>query len=422
MTTAVLTPYAHGHAVELGVDGTGRKLYRKQLMKFGPITVGGKRIDFDADYARDIVRSFKDRVIDAVPFQLADGKNTHTNDPERTRGLVKGLELSPTGDGLDMLVELSSEGAKVVDEYPELAVSARILDNTAYADGRAGQRVLQHVLGTWNPHLGGMRPWEAIALAPGDNDTEVVDLTTRSYDNEEEPRMATLTDEEIEGIRALLAKNDDTDDGKKGDAKAGDTELTDEQAEAELKRLGITDDELQKLIADSDADSDGDDADETDEGEGSEGDDESDAGAVADEQPVAAALASTQQALELANAQGEQNALELAQVRNELDEQTYARERDQIARDYGIPPRIIDLAKPLLKGSGHVIELAAGDETVDAGAIVRQMLGEVGGLIKVLDLSGELGHSIDLSRSEEEQQAEKDRAEWVKTARSHFGL
>lgn len=423
MTTAVLTPYARGHVVELGADGNGRKLYRKQLMKFGPITASGRRYDLDEDYARDIIRSFKQRVISSVPFQLADANNTHTNDPERTRGLVRGLELSPSGDGLDMLVELSAEGAKVVDEFPDLDVSARILDDAAYADGRAGHRVLQHVLGTWNPHLGGMRPWEAIALAAPDSDTTVVDLTTADNEIEKEPAMAdTLTAEEIEGIRELLAKKD-TDDGKTSDAKAGGAEQADADAEAELKRLGITDDELQKLIADAGQDS-GDDADgDADgDGEGSEGDDESDADAAADKEPVGAALASTQQALELANAQGEQNAIELAQVRDELDEQTYARERDQIARDYGIPPRIVDLAKPLLKGSGHVIELAAGDESVDAGAIVRSVLGEVGGLIKVLDLSGEIGHALDLSRSDEAKAEEASRVEWSKKVRSEYGL
>ena len=49
--------------------------------------------------------AFRSRAYDQVPFQLADSKNTHTNDPERTRGQILDLELGE--DGLYALAEVT---------------------------------------------------------------------------------------------------------------------------------------------------------------------------------------------------------------------------------------------------------------------------------------------------------------------------
>lgn len=406
-TSALLTPYTTGPVLELG-----NRLWRKQILKFGRIRYGDRVIDFTPDYARELIENYRSGVIEQVPYQLADHANRHTNDPERTRGLIKGLDLTPDGSGLDAFVETTPEGTRVLEDNPNLGVSARILEGVEYADGRKAGRVLQHVLGTLDPHLSGMRPWQAVTLA-SNTDAPVLDLTGATYEHEEPTVANPFTDEEIAKLRDLLS---DSSDDTPTDGGEPDVDMTDEQIEAELRDLGITD--LDSYLASLDDDGDGygdgygDDA--SGEGEGFGDDEDADV-------PVAAALANTQIALDLANAQGESNAIELARVRAELDEAQYARERDQIARESGIPPRIVDLAKPLLLGTGNTVDLANGDQ-VDAGQVMRKVFDEMGSLIKVLDLSGELGHALELTDDDEAKAQREELAEFSETARSQFGL
>ena len=97
-------------------------------------------------------------------------------------------------------------------------------------------------------------------------------------------------------------------------------------------------------------------------------------------------------ALELANAQIEELRSEQRATRAQLDRATYEKERDYFQRQYGVPARITDLARPVLEGSGRVVELASGS-TVDAGAIVRKLIGEFGKTMQSLGMSVELGNA-----------------------------
>lgn len=414
MTHALLTPYTATHAVELG-----SRVYRKQILKAGPISYAGRAIDFTRDYLAELVDNFRTGVIDQVPFQLADAGNRHTNDPERTRGVIKGLEL--TDDGLDAIVELTDDGARVVEQNPALGVSARILEDVQYADGRKAGRVLQHVLGTLDPHLAGMRPWQAVTLS-SNTDVPVVDLTGAPYETETLMAQA-LTDDELARVRALIAgtDNNDSDPQEPAADQQGDVaDVDDVNVEAELKAFGI--DDLDAFLASLDEGDGQGEPEDDDEGD-SDGDAE-DGAAEHTEQPLAAAALANddaQLALDLSAAQTEQNTIELARVRDELDEANYAREREQIARDYGIPPRIVDLAKPLLKGTGHTLDLANGEQA-DAGQIVRTVFTELGQQIKLLDLSGELGHAIDMSRTDEEKQQRAELDGFVKSVREQYIL
>lgn len=118
--------------------------------------------------------------------------------------------------------------------------------------------------------------------------------------------------------------------------------------------------------------------------------------------PVAPLSAEAQAAIDLANARADEQALELARITAALDKSTYEQERDTLARVHGIPPRITDLARELLEGTGRVVELANG-RSVDAGSIMRKVLAEVG---KTVDLS--TGISPD---SAAEEKRVTDRAE-----------
>ncbi len=405
MTVTILTPEQRGQLVELG---NGR--FRKQLLPLGSITYKGRKIKFDNDYLAGLVKSFKQRACGPVPFQLADAQNTHTNDPERRRGTVVDLEVN--ADGLDAIVELDEDGAKLIEKYPDLGVSARIYEDYERSDGKFWQTALQHVLGTLDPHISGMRPWQAVALSseiPG----PVIDLSDTEFDagREEQEQVATKGT-----LKEILAKLRETGD---------ETELTDEELDQLLAitdamsesgkpeaETELTDAELDQLIADAEADLPESESDSSPDSEGDEDDSptEEEGGddvTKADPDPrLVAASQENRAALELANAQLEQQQIKLAAVTAKLAAQEFQAEQLTFAREYGIPPRVTEFARPLLEGGeGHVIQLANGDE-VDAGAVMRKVLMELGSTIKALDLSELLGRSDDEPANDETAQRE----------------
>jgi len=97
-------------------------------------------------------------------------------------------------------------------------------------------------------------------------------------------------------------------------------------------------------------------------------------------------------ALELANAQIEELRSEQRATRAQLDRATYEKERDYFQRQFGVPARLTDLARSVLEGSGRTVELSNG-ATVDAGAIVRKLIGEFGKTMQSLGMSVELGNA-----------------------------
>jgi hypothetical protein len=409
---------------------SGASLWRKQVLPLGTIDYKGRRITFSREYLAGLVKAFGDKAYDVVPFQFADGANSHSNAPEQRRGTVRDLEL--TDDGLDIIVEAGQDAAKHLAEYPDLGVSARIVEAYDRADGKFFPAAIQHVLGTLNPRITGMRPWQAIDAANDDGD--VLDLTGEKYTvpesaapptgttpanaditpptgtPTEDTHMAFTADQE-----ARLAKLLDLPDDKFERVLAvADTEPA---AEGEDQ---LTDEELQALLA-SLPDGEGD---ESTEGDGGE-EDSKDAAATDEKVPVGASLSTeAQAAIDLANSRAEETSIELARVTTALNRAAFEKERDHYSREYGIPPRITDLARPVLEGEGHVVELSNGSN-VDAGAIVRKVLSEVGKTVKMLDLSGEMGSPLDGGRDAEraaEEQTTKDRTELVGAVRRMTGI
>lgn len=416
MTTTVLTPMDRGKARQ-----SGASLWRKQLLPLGEITYKGRRISFSREYLADLVKAFADKAYDVVPFQFADKDNSHTNKPEDRRGTVRGLEL--TDDGLDIIVAAGPQASEHLAEYPDLGVSARIVEDYDRADGKFFPAAIQHVLGTLDPRITGMRPWQAIDAANDDGD--VLDLTDAEYapppdapvlpeqhvpadpgtpateehqmalSADQEARLSKLLDLPDDKFDALLAAAGPAPEGAEDDDGTG-PELSDAELQALMDE--ITDDETATETA-------------------PEG----------DKEPVMAGASLTAEAqaqIDLANSRAEETSLELARVTSALNRAAYEKERDQYSREYGIPPRITDLARPVLEGERHVVELANGS-TADAGAIVRRVLKEIGQTVKMLDLSGEMGSPLDGGR-EAERAAEEDvrteRREMVSAVRKMTGI
>jgi len=380
--TAVLTPMDKGAARQ-----SGATLWRKQLLPVGEIDYKGRKIAFTREYLSGLVRAFNGRAYDQVPFQLADHANTHTNDPERFRGEVRGLEM--TGDGLDIIISATDDGAALLQKNPALGVSARIVEDYSRADGRHFPAAIQHVLGTLDPRIPGMRPWQAVEAA-NDDDGEVIDLTALDFADEEDdpepaPAVPVITHPEKEQSMALTADQEarlsrlldlpeDQFDALLTAPAEDEAAEGDGQDDAEPT---LTDAELEQLLAELPAD---------------------DEPAVAAEpEPVLAGAGAAlsnddRDALELANAQIEELRSEQRATRAQLDRATYEKERDYFQRQFGVPARLTDLARSVLEGSGRTVELSNG-ATVDAGAIVRKLIGEFGKTMQSLGMSVELGNA-----------------------------
>ena len=406
---ALLTPYDKGDA-----KPAGRNLFRKQLLPIAKINYKGRPIDFTRDYLAGLVKAFNDRAYDQVAFQLADAANTHTDDPERFRGEIAALEM--TDDGLDVIVAATEDGSRLLRENPRLGVSAKIIEDYDRADGKFFSRAVKHVLGTLDPRLTGMRPWQAVEAA--NEDGEVIDLTALDYaapetttsdpdpapagpviTQPEETSMALTTDQEARLSRLLDLPEDQFDALLTAPAEPDEDTTDDAEPDGQL-----TDAQLQALV------------------DGLPGD-EPDADVTPEPVLAGAQLSSeAQAAIDLANSRADETSAELSSIRAQLDRATYEKERDYFQRQLGVPARITDLARPVLEGSGRVVELASGS-SVDAGAIVRKLIGEFGKTMQALGMSVELGNAegADDTAGAAEREAQ-ERADLVRAYRTENAL
>jgi hypothetical protein len=523
MTLAVLTPFTASEAVELG-----NRTWRKRVLPVGDVEYKGRLLHFTKDYLGRLVSAFQNRAYDQVPFQLADHANTHTNDPERTRGEITAMELGD--DGLWITAELTPEGEKVLKDNPRLGVSARIVEGYDRSDGKHFGEAIQHVLGTLDPRIPGLGAWTAIEAASPVPD-QVVDLSAESFTDLTGPggwshgwihsgtenaapedkadrmsknisghafsdgpdgkeaqsahkqaakahrqaaklsssnsavahhqQMAKLHSAVASGRmesysaekKMDLAVPDDGADPEGGAVMAGLKSLTEEQRQRLEKLLALPDEtldalaaggtvvtpeELEALTAPDDDTEDGEEdglaaeiaamsddelaaleaefnAEFETETEGETPD------YVPEGEPVAAGMsAEAQFAIDLANAKADETARELAVVTARLREEDFQGEKRRLA-DGGVPPYITELARPLLEGAGHAVELSNG-KTVDAGAIMRRVLSEYARQARLLDLDVELGSPMDEPEDAVTEQQASSREDTVSRFKSMTGL
>jgi hypothetical protein len=163
-TTALLCQFGVRDAVELSAT-----LFRKQVLPLGSINYKGRTITFDQKYLTDLAAAYKDMAYDQVAFMLAGPDNAHTMDVKRFGGEVKGVEV--TNKGLDVILDLTPDAAELVRLNPKLGVSARIIEGLERGDGKKYPRALQHVLGTLDPRVTGMSPWQEVSLSEEVGDT-----------------------------------------------------------------------------------------------------------------------------------------------------------------------------------------------------------------------------------------------------------
>ena len=434
MTAAVLTPFTTAEAVELG-----NRLWRKQVLPIGDVEYKGRLLHFTKDYLGQLVAAFKSRAYDQVPFQMATDDNAHSNDPERTRGEVTGMEL--LDDGLYITAQVTPRGEKVLRENPKLGVSARIVEDYARSDGQRYPAAIQHVLGTLDPRIPGLGAWQAIEAATPAPD-EVIDLSASQFAGEGNPApspapaqpdaapsegttampdLDALTGEQKARLTALLELPDDQLDalagggvvltpdellaltGSAGDAPGGDGTGDEGEPDADdagddlaMQIASMTDEEFAAMQAAFDAEQ-------------------------HQEEPVAAGLsAEAQFSIDLATARADETARELAVITARMREGDYQTEKRKLA-DMGVPPFITELARPLLEGAGRVVELANG-KTADAGQIMRRVLTEYAQQARLLDLDVELGSPMDEPEDAVREQVATSRDDVVSRFKQATGL
>ena len=396
---AVLTPWQQGSAVELG-----NKIWMKRVLPLGEINYQGRTLKFTQDYLDGLEQAFQDRAYDQVSFQLADAQNTHTNDPERHRGTVVDMRCDPNGPdgpGLYMYLNPTQRGEQVLKDNPYLGVSARIVEQYERSDGKFYPAAIQHVLGTLDPRIPGLGAWQAIEAA--NTPQLVIDLTSASYAGQEnampdltpqqQANLSTLLDMDPAALTRLIAGGNG---GTPPTPPAGDAN-PDDLTDAELADLidAMSDDELGLLEQEFMA--------ETGAGQAATG-----------------LTAEAQMAIDLANARADETERQLGVFAMEFDKQRFDSEKRSLA-DLGVPPYITELARPLLQGSGHTVDLANG-QRVDAGQVMRKVLSEYAKMAQMLDLSAETGSPFDEPEGGSQGTVATARDELISRAKQQMGL
>jgi hypothetical protein len=196
---SVLTPFSYGPVIELG-----NRTWAKRILPIGEIEYQGRTLRFTRAYLQGLVNAWQQRAYDAVPLQFADAANAHTNDPERTRGWVTGMELAE--DGLYVTAEMSDRGSQVLRENPQLGVSARIVEQYQRSDGAFFPAAIQHVLATLDPRIPGLGAWQPVDMSNGGGVT--IDLSASRWPGEPALELAgdVLTAAELADLEAAISE------------------------------------------------------------------------------------------------------------------------------------------------------------------------------------------------------------------------
>jgi hypothetical protein len=197
MTALVLTPFTFASpAIELA-----NQLWRKRVLPVGDVSYNGRMLHFSADYIAQLASAYNAAAYD----QLADARNSHTNDPERHRGTVVGMSAEP--DGLYVTVKPTDAGHAVLRDNPQLGISARIVENYERSDGKFYPAAVQHVLGTLDPRIPQLGPWQPVEMSNGPG--LVIDLSASSWAGEPDPVPAPeFTPGELAALDQALAELD----------------------------------------------------------------------------------------------------------------------------------------------------------------------------------------------------------------------
>jgi hypothetical protein len=380
-------------------------IWRKRVLPVGQIEYKGRVLTFDRKYLETLASSFSSQAYNQVPFQLADAANTHTNDPERFRGEILGVNVE--NDGLWVTMKPTPEGNKLLLTNPKLGVSARIVEDYARSDGKYFPAAIQHVLGTLDPRIPDLGAWEAVEMSNAPD--MIIDLSAATFAGEEggitmpeltteqQAKLALLLDLPADRLSAAIDGLADIT-AAAGDAGGYNPVVPTEDDELVDAINGMTDEEFAELTAAYEL----------------------------DEEPALAGAGASlsneggygMSEIELTNYQLAETQRQMGVLQRRADQEAFENEKRKLLGK-GVPLYITDLARPLLEGTGHTVELANGDG-VDAGLVMRRVLTEFGKAASMLDMSGELGSTMD--EPDTSQRAEQTRDDIVSRYRNQVGI
>lgn len=350
MTSTAISPFIVGDLTQVELaDDTGKKkqVWRKQLLPTGTREYEGETLDFSRINPACLT-AFDEGAFDAVPFVLALSDNKHPDagqEGEQLEGDVVKLELADDGS-LYGFLDLSNS-PKVEETIKKsngkYGVSCKVeVDYTAKDTKKHFDYALSHVCGTTRPHIKGMQGWRPVELSEEEKERETLDLSG-----------------EVEDEKAPKPKPTDK---KETGSEVVALELPKDKAERLMAFLA----DLEKI-------------------ENAVDDDAKD-----DKEKVVALPQAAQDQIAAAEA-GARRALELAETMQvSAAQERWSAQRSKLLTD-GVPPAILNLAEKVMKRHKPVtLEFAEGD-TVDATAVIAEILDECKG---VITLGDERGHQF----------------------------
>lgn len=174
----VIVPSNGDGYVPLARTRTGR-LFRKHLLNLGNLRhpATGQDIKVDEDFVATMQKNFKDGVCDIVQVPLANGKNEHTEDPERNIGEVVDIELNDKK--VYAIIDVRDD--KHANKLGKTYLGASAMMHLDYTDTRTGKKVgptLLHSCVTNRPYVTGLENYEEILAATSDSSNGAAVLLT----------------------------------------------------------------------------------------------------------------------------------------------------------------------------------------------------------------------------------------------------
>jgi hypothetical protein len=261
------------------------------------------------------------------------------------------------------------------------------------------------VLGTLDPRVNDLGQWERVDLSNGVAPDMLIDLSAATFAGEQEG--GTITMPELDADQsARLGRLLELDPDKLNqvlDTLGSGSESTSDLSEDDLAQVIATmpDDEFAALQAEFDIEPE------------------------YEPELVGAGLSNDSYGfseIELTNYQLNETQRQLGVLQAEHDRSSFEAEKQVLIRRYNVPPFVAELARPLLEGSGHTVELSNGAGVVDAGLVVRQILQAFGQVTRDLGLDSpvELGTAMD--EPDTTRHAEQKRADFVSDFRQYVGI
>lgn len=212
---------AEGRFIALAGRSRQGKLFRKEILRVGEWVHPQdptKKLEVTTDKLDTMVKNFDDRVCDIVQMPLAAANNAHSEDPDRNKGEIIGLERE--GDALFATCDARVDADKFGSTY--LGISAMYAED--YKDKKSGKFVgptLLHGCITNRPYITDLGAFEEITAATADLDTEPV-LLSRTKKEPIVPK-STLAD-----LKRQLKEDHDIDLDDLQEAAEATDELIDE--------------------------------------------------------------------------------------------------------------------------------------------------------------------------------------------------